>query len=100
MTPCASPQSEITFESFSKSIVVIQGGQSSSSHNSGSSVQSQSQNQSQPTSPRGGNTQSNMAGVDNILRLPEFQGVGSEDPEQHLFVCEKIRSLRTYRMRL
>jgi hypothetical protein len=31
-----------------------------------------------------------MAGVDNTLRLPEFQGVGSEDPEQHLFVCETI----------
>jgi hypothetical protein len=31
-----------------------------------------------------------MVGVDNTLRLPEFQGVGSEDPEQHLFVCETI----------
>jgi hypothetical protein len=31
-----------------------------------------------------------MAGLDNTLRLPEFQGVGSEDPEQHLFVCETI----------
>jgi hypothetical protein len=31
-----------------------------------------------------------MAGVDNTLRLLEFQGVGSEDPEQHLFFCETI----------
>jgi hypothetical protein len=90
MTPCASPQSEITVEDLSKSLIVSQGGQSSSNQSSGSSVQSQSQNQSQPTSPRGGTTQRNMAGVDNTLRLPEFQGVGSEDPEQHLFVCETI----------
>jgi hypothetical protein len=45
---------------------------------------------SQPTSPRGGTTQKNMAGVDNTLRLLEFQGVGSEDLEQHLFICETI----------
>jgi hypothetical protein len=90
MTPCASPQSEITFEDLSKSIIVSQGVQSSSSQNSGSSVQSQSQNQSPPTSPRGGTTQANMVGVDNTLRLPEFKGVGSEDPEQHLFVCETV----------
>jgi hypothetical protein len=32
----------------------------------------------------------NMARLDNTLRLPEFQGVGSEDPEQHLFVRETI----------
>jgi hypothetical protein len=88
MTPCASPQSEVTFEYFSKEIVVSQGGLSSSSQNSGSSVQSQ--NQSQPTSPRGGTTSNNMVRVDNTLRLPEFQGIGSEDPEQHLFVCETI----------
>ena len=25
-----------------------------------------------------------------IIRLSEFQGIGSEDPEQHLFVCETI----------
>jgi hypothetical protein len=31
-----------------------------------------------------------MAGVDNTLRLPAFQGVGSEDPKQHLFVCKTI----------
>jgi hypothetical protein len=31
-----------------------------------------------------------MVGVDNTLRLPEFKGVGSEDPEQHLFVCEIV----------
>jgi hypothetical protein len=31
-----------------------------------------------------------MAGVDNTLRLPEFKGVGSDDPEQHFFVCEIV----------
>jgi len=31
-----------------------------------------------------------MEGLDNTLTLPEFHGVGSEDPEQHLFVCETI----------
>jgi hypothetical protein len=31
-----------------------------------------------------------MAGLDNTLKLPEFQGVGSKDPKQHLFVCETI----------
>ena len=29
-----------------------------------------------------------MAGVDNTLKLPKFQGVGSEDLEQHLFFYE------------
>jgi hypothetical protein len=31
-----------------------------------------------------------MEGVENTRRLPKFQGVGSKDPEQHLFVCETI----------
>jgi hypothetical protein len=31
-----------------------------------------------------------MTGIDNTLRIPKFQGVGSEDPEKHLFVCETI----------
>jgi hypothetical protein len=26
----------------------------------------------------------------NVLSMPGFQGVGSEDPEHHLFVCETI----------
>jgi hypothetical protein len=85
-TPCASPRSEVTFEDLSKALIVSRGRHSSSSQSSGSSASSQSQ----PTSPRGGTTQNNMVGLDNTLRLPEFQGVGSEDPEQHLFVCETI----------
>jgi hypothetical protein len=86
MTLCASPRSEITFEDLSKELIVSKGRQSSSSKSSGSNVMSQSQ----PTLPRGGTTKNNMAGLDNTLRLPEFQGVGSEDPEQHLLVCETI----------
>jgi hypothetical protein len=31
-----------------------------------------------------------MVGVDPTIRLPEFRGEGSEDPEKHLFICEKI----------
>jgi hypothetical protein len=53
-------------------------------------VEASTSSQSQPTSPGGGTTQNTMAGLDNTLRMPEFQGVGSEDPEQHLFVCETI----------
>jgi hypothetical protein len=85
-----SPQSEIIVEDLSKVIVVSQGGQSSSNQSNGISAWSQSLNHSQPTLPRRGNIQRNMIGVDNTLRLPEFQGVGSEDPKQHLFVCETI----------
>jgi hypothetical protein len=72
----------------SKVIIISQGVHSSSIHNSGSSTQSQ--NQSPPTSPRGGNTKTNMEGIDNTLRLPKFKGVGSEDLEQHLFFCETV----------
>jgi hypothetical protein len=88
MTPCASPQLEITFEDLSRAIIVSQGGKNNSSQNSRSSTQIQ--NQSPPTSLRGDNTQTNMVGIDNTLRLPEFKGVGSEDPKQHLFVCKTI----------
>jgi hypothetical protein len=31
-----------------------------------------------------------MAGVDPTIILPEFLGKTSEDPEKHLFICEKI----------
>jgi hypothetical protein len=97
MTPCVSPQSEITFEDLSKAIIVSQGGQNSTSRNSGSSVQSQ--NQSVPTSPRGGNTQTNMVGIDNTLRLPEFKGVGSEDPNNTCLSARQFGPLKTYRMK-
>jgi hypothetical protein len=83
-TTCVSPQSEITFEDLSKSIIVSQGVQSVNSQSSGSSTKNQ--NQGPPTSPRGGNTQTNMAGIDNTLRLLEFKGVGLEDLKQYLFV--------------
>ena len=74
----------------SKVIVFSQGGHNSSIQNSESSAQNQNQNQSPPVSPRGGNTQTNMVGIDNTLRLPEFKGVGLEDLEQHLFVYEIV----------
>jgi hypothetical protein len=90
MTPCASPRSEITFEYLSKELIVSRGRQNNSIQSSGSSVSIQSQ----PTSPGGGTTQNTMAGLDNTLRMPEFQGVGLEDPEQHLFVCETIWAVK------
>jgi hypothetical protein len=31
-----------------------------------------------------------VVGMDNTLRLSEFQGIGSEDLEQHFFVCEML----------
>jgi hypothetical protein len=31
-----------------------------------------------------------MAGHDPTIRLPEFRGESTEDPEKHLFICEKI----------
>jgi hypothetical protein len=47
---------------------------------------------SQISTPRGGSSSSqfNMAGHDPTIRLPEFRGEASEDPEKHLFICEKI----------
>jgi hypothetical protein len=81
-----SPHSEIIFGNLSKSLIVRKGGYGSSNQINGRSAQSQRQ----PTSIRGGTTHGNMTGVDNNLTLPKFQGVGSWDLEQHLFVCEKI----------
>jgi hypothetical protein len=31
-----------------------------------------------------------MARHDHTIKLPEFKGEVSEDPEKHLFICEKI----------
>jgi hypothetical protein len=35
-------------------------------------------------------TQFKMAGLDSTIRLPEFRGEASEDPEKNLFICENI----------
>ena len=32
-----------------------------------------------------------MVGQDPSIRLPEFRGEASEDPEKNLFICEKIQ---------
>jgi hypothetical protein len=47
---------------------------------------------SQVSTPHGGRSSSpfKMAGHDPTIRLPEFKGEASEDPEKHLFICEKI----------
>jgi hypothetical protein len=31
-----------------------------------------------------------MTRHDPTIRLPKFKGEASEDPEKHLFICEKI----------
>jgi hypothetical protein len=38
--------------------------------------------------------QNTMAGVDPTLRMHVFHGAGTEDPEQHLFVCEAIWTMK------
>jgi hypothetical protein len=47
-------------------------------------------NQNKPVSLGRGTTYNNMAGLDNTLRLPKFKGIGLEDPEKHMFVCETM----------
>jgi hypothetical protein len=85
-TPCASSQSKVTVEDLSKALVV-----SGVNKNSNSQInRGNTTSQNQPTSPRGGATKNNMAMIENTLRLPEFQGVGSEESEQHLFIRETI----------
>jgi hypothetical protein len=68
MTPCASPQSEVTIEYLSKELIVSRGNQNSNSQSSGGRTTIQSQ----LASPKGVATQNNMEGVENTLKLPEF----------------------------
>jgi hypothetical protein len=35
-----------------------------------------------------------MVGVDPTLRMHVFHGAGTKDPEQHLFVCEAIWTMK------
>jgi hypothetical protein len=35
-----------------------------------------------------------MAGVDPTLKMSLFQGASSEDPDQHLFICEMIWAVK------
>jgi hypothetical protein len=49
-------------------------------------------NRSQISTPSEGcsSTQIKMAGHDPTIRLPEFQGATSKDPEKILFIYDKI----------
>jgi hypothetical protein len=49
-------------------------------------------NLSQVSTPRGGGSSLvlRMARHDPTIRLPEFQGEATEDPEKHLLICTKI----------
>lgn len=86
MTLWASPRIEVRSETLS--LVVSEGSKDNSkgSQSSGSSVTTQLQ----VVSPRKNITQYTMVGVDPTLRMPVFHGLGTEDPEQHLFFYEAI----------
>jgi hypothetical protein len=74
------------------SIVVSEGSKDSSRSNQSSGSSTLSQNQLVLS---GKNiVQNTMVGVDPTLRMPLFQGVGSEDPEQHLFICDTIWTVK------
>jgi hypothetical protein len=83
-TPCASPRSEETLS------IVVSKGSKDNSQNSGSSTITQLQ----IVSPRRNTMQNMMVGVDPTLRMFVFHGAGSEDPEQHLFICETIWTVK------
>jgi hypothetical protein len=52
---------------------------------------------SQVSTPReGSNSTFKMAGHDPTIRLLEFRGEASEDPEKHLFICENIWEEKIY----
>jgi hypothetical protein len=85
-----SPRTEVRSEALS--IIVSEGSKDSSksSQSSGSSMSSQNQ-----LVLSGKNTMQNMmAGVDPTLRMLVFHGAGTEDPEQHLFICETIWTVK------
>jgi hypothetical protein len=50
--------------------------------------------QIQLASPRVSTTPNTMVGIDYTLRMSKFQGVGSEDPGKHLFVCDTIWTMK------
>jgi hypothetical protein len=90
-TPCATKTSKEE-EPFRKQVIsgrrilVVRW----SSGNSSKSISLASS--SQVSTPHGGGSTTNftMAGVDPTIRLLEFSGEGSKDPEKHLFICENI----------
>jgi len=67
------------------------GSGTSGSISSNTSGSSSPNNSTQIVVPRGAGTEhSTMVGVDPMIRLPEFHGDGTEDPEKHLFMCKQI----------
>jgi hypothetical protein len=100
-TPCATntPERTPTFRqlNFSGRRETRQGsnqGKSTGGESSGSN--------SQLSTPHGGSssTQFKMAGQDPTIRLPEFQGEASKDPEKNLFIYEKIWEENRSQMRI
>jgi hypothetical protein len=90
-TPCATKTSEEE-ETFRQQVIsgrrILVG--CGSSGNSSKSISSTSSSQVSTPHRGGSTTNFTMAGVDPTIRLPEFRGEGSEDPEKHLFICENI----------
>jgi hypothetical protein len=87
-TPCVTKTSEeeklVNQQVISGRIIFTGHGSSRRSESSTSS--------SQVSTPRGGGSLENftIVGEDPTIRLPEFQGDKSDDPEKHLFICEEI----------
>jgi hypothetical protein len=87
-TPCATNTTEeekaVNQQVISGKIIFPGRGSNSKSASSTSS--------SQVSTPRGGGSSTNftMEGKDPTIKLSEFRGDGSNDPEKHLFICEKI----------
>jgi hypothetical protein len=61
-----------------------------SSGNSRRSISSESSIQVSTVRKGGSTTKFTMDGKDPTIQLPKFRGEGSDDPEKHLFICEKI----------
>ena len=89
-TPCVSPRIEVRSEVL---LIVVSEGRKDSSRNNQSSGSSTS-SQNHIVSPGMNTTQSMMARVDPTLRMYVFDGVGLEDPEQHLFVSKVIWTMK------
>jgi len=85
MAPCASPIIEVGTRTCSRENVVS-GGIYNNTQNSGSNTMYQIPS----ASPKVNNMKNTMESIDNTLRMPELHGVGSEDPKQHLFLCDMI----------
>jgi hypothetical protein len=90
-TPCVTNTPEGT-QDFRQPIFSRRGAAGQGSNRGKPTGGTSSGSNSQLSTPCRGSssTRFKMAGVDPTIRLPEFCGEASEDPEKHLFICENI----------